>query len=126
MLRLIGHGVRVKNARNACSVSVARPWKAMHSTAEEEMEDDGTNMGLKERGCENVKWSVLPHDLFVRQFLLFIHILISRLFNGRIQRLRCLRHELSSLARTLASWVSIPLEARMSVGIYSVLVLFCV
>jgi hypothetical protein len=36
-----------------------------------------------------------------------------------------LRHELSSAARTLGSWVRIPLEAWMSVCIYSVFVLFC-
>jgi hypothetical protein len=37
-----------------------------------------------------------------------------------------MRHELSSPARTLGSWVRIPLEARMSVCIYSVFALFCV
>jgi hypothetical protein len=31
------------------------------------------------------------------------------------QRPRCLRHELSSSARTLGSWVRIPFKARMSV-----------
>jgi hypothetical protein len=36
---------------------------------------------------------------------------------------RCLRHELSSPARTLGSWVRIPLEAWMSVCVYSVFVL---
>jgi hypothetical protein len=36
---------------------------------------------------------------------------------------RGLRHELSSLARTLGSWVRIPLEAWMSVCVYSVFVL---
>jgi hypothetical protein len=39
---------------------------------------------------------------------------------------RRLRHELSSPARTLGSWVRIPLKARMSVRVYSVLVLSCV
>jgi hypothetical protein len=38
---------------------------------------------------------------------------------------RGLRHEPSSLARTLGSWVRIPLEAWMPVYIYSVFVLFC-
>jgi hypothetical protein len=38
-------------------------------------------------------------------------------------RPRGLRHELSSLARSLGSWVRIPLEAGMSVCIYSVFVL---
>jgi hypothetical protein len=37
-----------------------------------------------------------------------------------------LRHELSSLARTLRSLVRIPLEAWTSVCVYSVFVLFCV
>jgi hypothetical protein len=39
---------------------------------------------------------------------------------------RGLRHELSSLARTLGSWVRIPLKAWMSVCIYSMFVLPCV
>jgi hypothetical protein len=34
-----------------------------------------------------------------------------------------MRHELSSLARTLVSWVRIPLDAWMSVYIYSIFVL---
>jgi hypothetical protein len=38
---------------------------------------------------------------------------------------RGLRHELSSPARTLASWVRISLEAWMSVCVYSVFVLSC-
>jgi hypothetical protein len=41
----------------------------------------------------------------------------------RSQWARGLRHELSSLARTLGSWVRIPLEAWMSVCVYSVFVL---
>jgi hypothetical protein len=44
----------------------------------------------------------------------------------RSQRPRGLMLELSSLARTLESWVWIPLEAWMSVCICSVFVLFCV
>jgi hypothetical protein len=36
---------------------------------------------------------------------------------------RGLRHELSSLAQTLGSWVRNPLEACMSVCVYSVFVL---
>jgi hypothetical protein len=36
-----------------------------------------------------------------------------------------LRHELSSPIRTLGSWVRIPLEAWMSVWVYSVFVLSC-
>jgi hypothetical protein len=44
----------------------------------------------------------------------------------RSQWLRGLRHEPSSLDRTLGSWVRIPLKASMSVYLYSVFVLFCV
>jgi hypothetical protein len=39
---------------------------------------------------------------------------------------RCLRREPSSPARTLGSWIRIPLEAWISVCVYSVFVLFCV
>jgi hypothetical protein len=45
-----------------------------------------------------------------------------RLFMRGSQWLRGLRHELSSLARTLGSWVRIPLQAWMSVCVYSVCV----
>jgi hypothetical protein len=44
----------------------------------------------------------------------------------RSQWPRGLRHELSSPAQTLGSWVRIPLEARMSLCVYSVFVLSCV
>jgi hypothetical protein len=39
---------------------------------------------------------------------------------------RVLRYELAWLARTLGSWVRIPLKARMSTCVYSVFVLLCV
>jgi hypothetical protein len=39
---------------------------------------------------------------------------------------RGVMHESSSLARTPGSWVRIPLEAWMSVSVYSVFLLFCV
>jgi hypothetical protein len=45
---------------------------------------------------------------------------------SRSQRPRGLRHEPSSSARTLGSWVQIPLKAWMSACIYSVFVLSCV
>jgi hypothetical protein len=45
---------------------------------------------------------------------------------GRSQWPRRLRHELSSLARTLGSWVQIPLEAWVSVCVYSLFVLSCI
>jgi hypothetical protein len=44
----------------------------------------------------------------------------------RSQWLRGLRHEPFAPVRTLGSWVRIPLEAWMSVCVYSVFVLFCV
>jgi hypothetical protein len=44
----------------------------------------------------------------------------------RPQWSRELRHEPSSPARILVSWARIPLEARMSVCVYSVFVLFSV
>jgi hypothetical protein len=46
--------------------------------------------------------------------------------DSRSQWPRGLRHELSSLARTLGSWVRIPVEAWMSVCVYSVCVVLCV
>jgi hypothetical protein len=39
---------------------------------------------------------------------------------------RGLRHELSSSAQTLGSWVRIPMEAWMSVCVYSVCAVLCV
>jgi hypothetical protein len=46
--------------------------------------------------------------------------------NCRSQWPRGLRLEPPSLARTLRSWVRIPLKASMSLCVYSVFVLFCV
>jgi hypothetical protein len=45
--------------------------------------------------------------------------------NGRSQWPRGLRHKLSSFARTLGSWVRIPLEECMCVCVYYVFVLSC-
>jgi hypothetical protein len=47
-------------------------------------------------------------------------------YESRSQWPRGLRHEPSSSARTLGSWVRILLEAWMFVCVYSVFVLFCV
>jgi hypothetical protein len=44
----------------------------------------------------------------------------------RSQSPRGLRHEPSSTARTLGSWIRIPLEAWMSLCVYSVFLLSCV
>jgi hypothetical protein len=49
---------------------------------------------------------------------------IKRYRYCRSQRLRSLRHEPSSPARTLGSWVRIPLEAWLSVCVHSVFVFF--
>jgi hypothetical protein len=46
--------------------------------------------------------------------------------SGRSQWPRGIRHELSTLAQTLGSWVRMPFKASMSVCVYSVFVLFCV
>jgi hypothetical protein len=56
----------------------------------------------------------------------FHDIFNSSLIISRSQWLCGLRHELSSLAQTLGSWVRIPLEAWMHVCVYSVFLLFCV
>jgi hypothetical protein len=59
------------------------------------------------------------HFVSVRNMILCAHISQSR-----SQLPRGLRHELSSLARTLGSWARIPLKAWMSVCVYSIFVLF--
>jgi hypothetical protein len=57
--------------------------------------------------------------------VLFTFVLhITRL--SRSQWPRGLRHELSSLAQPLGSWIRIPLEVWISVCIHSVFVMFCV
>jgi hypothetical protein len=50
-------------------------------------------------------------------------ISIAFILSSRSQWPRGLRNELSSLVRTLESWVRIPLEAWMSLCVYSVFVL---
>jgi hypothetical protein len=54
------------------------------------------------------------------------HIKGLRLCWSRSQRPRVLRHEMSLPVLTLGSWVSIPLEAWMSVRVSSAFVLSCV
>jgi hypothetical protein len=51
---------------------------------------------------------------------------LTYIFHRRSQRPRGLRHELSSPAQTLKSWIRTSLKTRMSVCVYSVFVLFCV
>jgi hypothetical protein len=53
-----------------------------------------------------------------------IYSVVSK--RSRSQWPRGLRHELSAPAQTLGSWVPIPLEAWISVCVYSVSVLSCV
>jgi hypothetical protein len=51
---------------------------------------------------------------------------LLEVFVRRSQWARGLRHELSSLAQTLGSWLRFPLKSWMSMCVYSVFVLFCV
>jgi hypothetical protein len=66
-------------------------------------------------------WIYAPPDLASRPHSVCV---LPMLLAMRPQWLRSHRHELSSLARTLGSWVRIPLKAWMSAFILSVL--FCV
>jgi hypothetical protein len=59
--------------------------------------------------------------MFAQNFTKIIHILSITL--SRSQWQRSLKHELSSIALTLGSWVRIPFEAWMSICVYSVFVL---
>jgi hypothetical protein len=52
--------------------------------------------------------------------------IVCKDYKCRSQWPRRLSHELSSLSRTLGSWVPIPLETWMSMCVYSVFVLSCV
>jgi hypothetical protein len=61
-----------------------------------------------------------------KYFFILCTTLIPVLQACRSQWLRLLRHEMSSLAWTLESWIRIPFKAWMSVCVYSVFVLFCV
>jgi hypothetical protein len=60
---------------------------------------------------------------FMKTTIIFVIKAPVNQLTGRPQRPRSLRHEMSSLARTLGSWVRIPLEAWMSVCVYSVFML---
>jgi hypothetical protein len=71
--------------------------------------------------------SGIAQDRYCFGFLNYTCIITgSRRNNCRSQWPRRLRHELFSSAETLQSWVRIPLEAWMSVCVYSVFLLFCV
>jgi hypothetical protein len=62
--------------------------------------------------------------LSISEWLIFMYLNCS-FFNGWSQRPLGLRHELSSLPRTLGSWIRIPLKEWVSVCVYSVFVFFC-
>jgi hypothetical protein len=62
----------------------------------------------------------------VNKIMLWTYIFHRYIFQRRSQWPRGLRHEPSTPARTLGSWVRIPLKAWMSVCFYSVFMLFCV
>jgi hypothetical protein len=62
-------------------------------------------------------WSWHPSSAEVKMVELYLHspvYLHGIVVNCRSQWPRGLRHELSSVARTLGSWIRIPFEARMS------------
>jgi hypothetical protein len=70
------------------------------------------------------QWFYTISNASTKHCYVLIHTGIN--FNRRSQRPCGLRHVLSSLARTLGSWVRIPLTAWMSVCVYSVCVVLCV
>jgi hypothetical protein len=66
-----------------------------------------------------------------KNIIFYIGVYNTRILCGtscisRSQWLRGLRHELSSLARTLGSWVRIPLKAWMSMCAFILCLLSCV
>jgi hypothetical protein len=69
------------------------------------------------------KFYILPLNLLQLRALINYS---CRDTEGRSQWQHGLRHEHSSPARILGSWIRIPLEAWMSVCVYSVFVLLCV
>jgi hypothetical protein len=74
------------------------------------------------RCCRAQCWSASnPHAL--RHVNVFLCYGTSLTMSCRSQWSRCLRHELSSLAETLGSWVRILLEPWISGCVYSVFVL---
>jgi hypothetical protein len=82
--------------------------------------------------CLLTKWTI-NHKKTAQAFTFWIAIftvaytvLNSLIYTCRSRWPSGLRHELSSPAQTLGSWVRIQLEAWMSVYVYSVFVLSCV
>jgi hypothetical protein len=80
------------------------------------------------KGFETLAWTPVHRcELNVSFFfLLTLSVHVTGVMVRRSQWPRGLRHELSSPAGTLWSWVRIPLEIWMSVGVYSLFMLFCV
>jgi hypothetical protein len=80
------------------------------------------NLGSLQDGAflEAKLWNYLQHDSYLKLRVVLNYGI------GRLQWPNGQRHELSSLARTLGSWVRIPLKIWISVCFYSVFVLFCV
>jgi hypothetical protein len=78
--------------------------------------------------CSPLKVKVEYKTIYPRRYDFSMKIFFITLFYdaisspGRSQWPRGLRHELSSPAQTLGSWVRIPLEVWMSVCVYSVYV----
>jgi hypothetical protein len=67
------------------------------------------------------RWENIKHGIPSLYWYYVGYIIkIAVIFNCRSQWPRALRHELSSPAPTLKSWVRIPLESWMSVCVYSV------
>jgi hypothetical protein len=66
--------------------------------------------------CLTTLWS--STDCYRDSFTFYVYVITI----CRSQWSRGLKHELSSPARTLGSWVLIPLKARVSVCVYSVFV----
>jgi hypothetical protein len=63
---------------------------------------------------------VLKYYVHQHIHIYFFNVWFCKLQSSNIYRPRDLRHETSSPARTLGSWVRIPFEAWMSVCVYSV------
>jgi hypothetical protein len=71
-------------------------------------------------------WHPLKAKILSWYWLLFaVSFLSLEVVMCRSQWPRDLRYESSSPVRTLGSWVRIPIEAWMSVCVYTVFVLFC-
>jgi hypothetical protein len=84
----------------------------------------GTEINYNHRyilGVEYFRESSITGMGTVRNFEITLYrFKAGRIYTCRSQWPRGLRHKLSSLARTLASWVRIPLKTWMSVCVYSV------